>query len=137
MSFLLNNIPVDPIIERFIELSYGVSERIIRLLDEKGLLQRDLALKLGKKDSEVSKWLQGNHNLTLKTIATIEIALNEKLIKVQGLDSTNIFTDRMSKPANLLVSKSSGEESLPQSLKSNSAEDFRGEKVYSIHFTQS
>lgn len=104
MSYLLNSIPTDPVIDRFIELSYEVSERIIRLLNEKGMLQRDLAIKLGKKDSEISKWLQGNHNLTLRTIASIEVALDEKIIKVQGLDVDHTFSESINKPTSLLLS---------------------------------
>lgn len=88
MSFLLNDIPANPAIDRFIELSFEMSERIIRLLSEKGMTQRDLANLLGKKDSEISKWLQGSHNLTLRTIAAIEVALGENFVKVTGLDSS-------------------------------------------------
>jgi transcriptional regulator with XRE-family HTH domain len=41
-----------------------------------------LAQKLGKTESEVSKWLSGTHNLTLKSIAKIEIALDANLLDV-------------------------------------------------------
>jgi hypothetical protein len=44
--------------------------------------QHDLALKLGKRDSEVSKWLTGRHSFTTKTIAKIETAIGERLIRL-------------------------------------------------------
>jgi len=33
-----------------------------------------------KKPSEINKWLKGNHNLTLKTLAKLEAELGEPII---------------------------------------------------------
>ena len=46
------------------------------------MTQRALAEKLGKKESEVSKWLTGRHNFTTKTLAHISLALGEDVITV-------------------------------------------------------
>jgi ribosome-binding protein aMBF1 (putative translation factor) len=54
--------------------------RIHELLDKKGYTQKDLADKLGKKPSEINKWLKGNHNLTIKTLAKLEAELGEPII---------------------------------------------------------
>ena len=54
--------------------------RINELLKEKGYTQKDLAKKLNKNPSEINKWLKGNHNLTLKTIAKLEAELGEPII---------------------------------------------------------
>jgi transcriptional regulator with XRE-family HTH domain len=54
--------------------------RINELLLEKGYTQKDLALKMNKKPSEINKWLKGNHNLTLKTLAKLEAELGAPLI---------------------------------------------------------
>jgi hypothetical protein len=35
---------------------------------------------MNKKPSEINKWLKGNHNLTLKTLAKLEAELGELLI---------------------------------------------------------
>lgn len=35
---------------------------------------------MDKKPSEINKWLKGNHNLTLKTLAKLEAELGEPLI---------------------------------------------------------
>ena len=54
--------------------------RINQLLQDKGYTQKDLADKMNKKPSEISKWLKGNHNLTLKTLAKLEAELGEPII---------------------------------------------------------
>ncbi|MBR5988611.1 MAG: helix-turn-helix transcriptional regulator [Prevotella sp.] len=64
------------------DLSYGIAERLDALLKEKGITQHELASRLGKRDSEVSKWLTGRHNFTTNTIARIETAIGERLIRI-------------------------------------------------------
>lgn len=64
------------------DLSYGIAERLDAILKEKGITQHELAHRLGKRDSEVSKWLTGRHNFTTSTIARIEVAIGEKLIRI-------------------------------------------------------
>ena len=54
--------------------------RIHYLLKKKGLTQNELAIRMNKKPSEISKWLNGNHNLTLKTLAKLEAELGEPII---------------------------------------------------------
>ena len=66
------------------DLSYGIAERLDALLKKKGMTQHELAQRLGKRDSEVSKWLTGRHNFTTNTIAHIEVAIGEKLISIAG-----------------------------------------------------
>ncbi len=66
---------------RFIEQSMAMANYIETLLLDKGLKQKDLADKLGKSEAEISKWLSGTHNFTLRSIAKIEAVLNEKIIE--------------------------------------------------------
>jgi len=54
--------------------------RIHQLLEDKGYTQKDLAEKMNKRPSEINKWLKGNHNLTLKTIAKLEAELGAPII---------------------------------------------------------
>jgi transcriptional regulator with XRE-family HTH domain len=54
--------------------------RINQILKAKGYTQKDLAEKMKKKPSEINKWLKGNHNLTLKTLARLEAELGEPII---------------------------------------------------------
>lgn len=64
------------------DLSFGIAERLDTLLKQRGITQHELAVRLGKRDSEVSKWLTGRHNFTTNTIARIEMAIGEKLITI-------------------------------------------------------
>jgi transcriptional regulator with XRE-family HTH domain len=56
--------------------------RIHELMQLKGFNQKDLAGSMNKKPSEINKWLKGNHNLTLKTIAKLEAELDGSIIYV-------------------------------------------------------
>jgi transcriptional regulator with XRE-family HTH domain len=73
-----SKVPAD--IKLLVSKSMATAKQIIKILDEQGKTQRDLANLLGKKESEISKWLQGTHNFTYKTICKIEIALGEQII---------------------------------------------------------
>ena len=64
----------------FIQKNIAISKQIQCLLEQKGWTQKDLAKKMGKHESEVSKWLSGLHNLTLQSIALIEANLGEDVI---------------------------------------------------------
>lgn len=66
----------------FINRSFKIVDRIHEILLEKNLDQKDLADLLEKKESEISKWMTGTHNFTLKTILRIESALGMPIIKV-------------------------------------------------------
>jgi len=64
------------------DLSFAIADRIDEILKRKGMTQRDLAQRLGKRESEVSKWLTGRHNFTTNTIARITLALDAPIINV-------------------------------------------------------
>ena len=69
-------------VRQFVDISFDVSDRIQALLTAKGMQQRDLAKALGKQESEVSKWLSGTHNFTLKTLCKIASILESDIIQV-------------------------------------------------------
>jgi transcriptional regulator with XRE-family HTH domain len=69
-------------IEIFVEKYGDLVMRIHEILEAKGLSQNGLAANLGKNPSEISKWLSGEHNLTLRTIAKLEAELGESLLIV-------------------------------------------------------
>ena len=50
------------------------------ILKDRGIKKNEFAKMLGKKPSEVTKWLSGLHNLTLKSITKMEVALDVDLI---------------------------------------------------------
>jgi|SRR5665647_901223 len=64
----------------FVRKNLEISDQISDLLKEKGWTQKDLAQRLGKSESEVSKLLSGLHNLTLRSLAKIEAVLESDVI---------------------------------------------------------
>jgi len=64
----------------FVQKNLQISEQISALLKAKGWTQKDLALRLGKSESEVSKLLSGLHNLTLNSIVKLEVQLGSDII---------------------------------------------------------
>lgn len=73
-------IPAD--VPIFIEKGFDIADRLNSILVAKGLTQSDLAALTGKTNAEVSRWCAGHQNLTLRTIAKIEAALEEDVILV-------------------------------------------------------
>ena len=63
-------------------LSFEIAERIVAILKAKGMSQKELASKMGKRESEVSRWLAGRHNFTTNTLADISLALGEPIVSV-------------------------------------------------------
>ncbi|SEI58453.1 Helix-turn-helix [Dyadobacter sp. SG02] len=78
----LEKLTSDPAIDRFIDTSFDLSDRIHEILESKGLTQKDLADMIGKKESQVSKWMTGTHNFTIKTLALIEVKLGVSIFQV-------------------------------------------------------
>ena len=73
----------NPEIDKFVEKNLAITEKIYALLEEKKLTPTDLAKRLGKSPSEISKWLSGNHNLTIKTITKIETILDCEIMHIE------------------------------------------------------
>ena len=60
-----------PEIKEEVRLTMGVSNRLDDLMHEKGISKIELAKALDKRPSEVTRWLSGQHNFTLRTIALL------------------------------------------------------------------
>ena len=73
---------VSPEVRISVNLSFLIVERIHAILEERGLKQKDLANMLGKKESEISKWMRGTHNFTIDTISSIENVLGYPILQV-------------------------------------------------------
>jgi len=74
------NAPIDPIIDTYVNLSIDIALQVEKRLVEKGWTKREFAKQMGKSEAEVSKWLSGVHNLTLKSIAKMNNALGEDIV---------------------------------------------------------
>jgi len=73
---------VSPDVRRQVDISFLIVNRIHEILTSKGYRQKDLAEKLGKKESEISKWMRGTHNFTIETLSSIETALGEPILEI-------------------------------------------------------
>ena len=66
-----------------ISWSFAISDKIAGALERQGMTQKMLAKKMGKSETEVSRWLSGTHNFTLKTLSRISSVLDVNLIAVE------------------------------------------------------
>ncbi len=73
---------VSPEIMSEVQMSADIIARIDEILKRKNMTQRDLAQKMGRSETVISRWTTGFPNLTLKSIAEISTALGEPLIEV-------------------------------------------------------
>ncbi len=76
-------------VEIFMRWYADLTVRINRVLKEKGISQKELAESLGKKPSEISKWLTGEHNFTLRSLAKLQADLDVELIQIPFAHSQN------------------------------------------------
>jgi ribosome-binding protein aMBF1 (putative translation factor) len=75
---------IDPNRREMVRRRMMISARIDDALKLKGWSQKQLADKMEKRPSEVTKWLSGNHNFTLETISQIEKQLGVTLITISN-----------------------------------------------------
>jgi transcriptional regulator with XRE-family HTH domain len=68
--------------KRLTRISVDIGAQIFEYMKADGINQRQLADKLGKKESEISKWLNGSHNFTIETIAKIEDVFDKDIVLV-------------------------------------------------------
>ena len=76
----LAKIPQD--VRKQVDMSWAIADKIDALLKAKGMSQKEFAHIMGKTEPEVSRWLCGTHNFTLRTLAKISVVLGEDVIKI-------------------------------------------------------
>jgi len=75
---ILDNIPSSA--KKYVNRQVGFAAAVAEKLKSTGMTQRELADKMGKKESYISRVLSGDANPTLKTIAQLEDALGDDVI---------------------------------------------------------
>jgi transcriptional regulator with XRE-family HTH domain len=88
---LLKNTPKD--VEIFVDLYADLVVRINQLLRENDINKKELAEKMDKKPSEISKWLSGEHNFTLRSLAKLSAELGEPLLEVPKKKAQTEFVE--------------------------------------------
>lgn len=98
-----NDIPKEHVI--FARKLGQISSRVEHLMHTKGIKsQKELAQLLGKNESEISKWLNSSHNMTLKSLAKLEAVLEGDIIAIPSTISFDRMTTsciRMTVPKHL------------------------------------
>lgn len=77
---LVGPLPADKVLAA--DYQFNIADRIAALMKERGLNQKQLANAIGHRPSEISKWLSGEHNFTLKTIAMLTHFFGKPLISI-------------------------------------------------------
>ncbi len=75
---IVNSIPKE--VHAEVDMEMAVSDRIYDLMKAKGLSKADFARAVGKRPCEITKWLSGQHNFTLRTIAMLSVFFGENII---------------------------------------------------------
>lgn len=63
-------------------LSFQISNRLDFLMKETGLSKKQLADAIGKRPSEITRWLSGEHNFTISTLAMLSSFFGQPIITV-------------------------------------------------------
>lgn len=64
-------------------LSFQISNRIDDLMHRRGLSKKQFADAIGKRPSEITRWLSGEHNFTISTIAMLSTFFGQPIISVE------------------------------------------------------
>lgn len=63
-------------------LSFAISNKLDALMKERGLNRKQLAEAIGKRPNEVTRWLSGEHNFTISTLAMLSSFFGKSIISV-------------------------------------------------------
>lgn len=77
---MVASVPAD--IKTEIDLSFAISDRIDSLMHERGLSKKQFADALGRRPSEITKWLSGQHNFTIATLVMLSTFFGKPIISV-------------------------------------------------------
>lgn len=77
---MLSAVPAD--VQQEIDMEVAISNRINELMEKRGLSKLEFAQALDKRPSEITKWLSGQHNFTIRTISLLSSFFGESIIEV-------------------------------------------------------
>lgn len=79
---LRNMLGVSPEERAEARLSFEISNRIDFLMNERGLTKKQFADAIGHRPSEITRWLSGEHNFTVATLAMLASYFDQPIIQV-------------------------------------------------------
>ena len=74
--------PIPEAVRNEVDLSFEISDRIDFLMHEKGLTKKQFADAIGRRPSEITKWLSGQHNFTIATLAMLSSFFGRPIVTV-------------------------------------------------------
>ncbi|MCM1517034.1 MAG: helix-turn-helix transcriptional regulator [Pseudoflavonifractor sp.] len=77
---MVASIPAD--IKAEVDLSFAISDRIDELMHQRGLTKKQFADALGRRPSEITKWLSGQHNFTIATLGMLSAFFGQPIVTV-------------------------------------------------------
>lgn len=77
---MLGSIPSS--LQNEVDLSFEISDRIDELMKQRGLTKKQFADALGRRPSEITKWLSGQHNFTISTLSMLSTFFGQPIISV-------------------------------------------------------
>lgn len=69
-------------IKEEINLTFAISNKIDELMRERGLSKKQFADQMGRRPSEITRWLSGQHNFTVSTLAMLSAFFGKSIISV-------------------------------------------------------
>ena len=64
------------------QITFAISDKIYELMQERGLSKKQFADAIGRRPSEITKWLSGQHNFTISTLAMLSVFFGKPIITV-------------------------------------------------------
>lgn len=78
---MVNDVP--PHIKREVDMEFAISNRIESLMREKNISKVELARATGKRPNEITRWLSGQHNFTIRTLSLLSAYFGTPLINIE------------------------------------------------------
>lgn len=97
---ILDNTPKET--RHFVRKQADIIVRINQLMKVKGFNQKQLAEEMGKKPSEISRMLKGEHNFTFKSLCHLESVLGESIFDIP---KKKVFRETSTKKFEVTVHK--------------------------------
>ena len=85
---LIQAIPEQELVES--DIAFRIAQRIDFLMRKNNLSKSELARSLGKDPAQISRWMSGVHNFSLKTLAELEVFFKEQILisPTESLETT-------------------------------------------------
>ena len=94
---------ITPQLKSLISRRMSLAAKIDDALQARGLTNVEFAYMMGKKPSEISRWLSGTHNFTTETLWEIERVLNIQLFVSSPAPTKYEMSDEKEDLKNLIV----------------------------------